>query len=99
MFNLSPYKTQLIELCKTFSVERLDFVGSAVRKDFDHEKSDIDVLIKFTGKENLFHRYFDFKFKIEELFGRKVDVLQEQAIDNPYIKASLEKDRKTVYAA
>ena len=53
MLDLTPYKPQLIELCKTFSVERLDLVGSAVREDFDAERSDIDVLIQFAGKENL----------------------------------------------
>jgi len=44
---------------------------------------------------------FDFKFKftLEELFGKKVDLLQEGAIDNPYVKASLEKDRVSVYVA
>ena len=42
---------------------------------------------------------FNFKFTLEELFGKKVDLLQEGAIDNPYVKASLEKDRVTVYAA
>ena len=89
----------MIELCKAFSVERLDLVGSAVREDFDAEASDIDVLIQFAGKENLFHRYFDLKFKLEELFGKKVDMLQEGAIENPYVKASLEKDRVSVYAA
>ena len=99
MLDLTPYKPQLIELCKTFSVGRLDLVGSAVREDFDAERSDIDVLIQFAGKENLFHRYFDLKFKLEELFGKKVDMLQEGAIDNPYVKASLEKDRVSVYAA
>ena len=72
MLDLTPYKPRLIELCKAFSVERLDLVGSAVREDFDAEASDIDVLIQFAGKENLFHRYFDLKFKLEELFGKKV---------------------------
>ena len=99
MLDLTPYKPQLIELCKTFSVERLDLVGSAVREDFDAERSDIDVLIQFAGKEKLFHRYFDLKFKLEELFVKKVEMLQEGAIDNPYVKASLEKDRVSVYAA
>ena len=57
------------------------------------------MLIQFAGKEKLFHRYFDLKFKLEELFVKKVDMLQEGAIDNPYVKASLEKDRVSVYAA
>ena len=99
MLDLTPYKPQLIELSKTCSVERLDLVGSAVREDFDAERSDIDVLIQFAGKEKLFHRYFDLKFKLEELFVKKVDMLQEGAIENPYVKASLEKDRVSVYAA
>ena len=99
MIDLNKYKSQLIEICRKLSVERLDIVGSAARNDFDPKASDIDVLIQFEGRENLFHRYFDLKFELEELFGRKVDVIQESAIENPYIYESLKNDRIEIYAA
>ena len=99
MIDLNEYQPQLTELCRKLSVERLDIVGSAVRNDFDFQSSDIDVLIQFEGRENLFHRYFNLKFELEKLFGRKVDVLQERAIKNPNVKESLERDRIQIYAA
>ena len=53
MLDLTPYKPQLIELCKTFSVERLDLVGSAVREDFDAERSDGSLPLECCSSENL----------------------------------------------
>ena len=99
MIDLNEYQPQLTELCRKLSVKRLDIVGSAVRNDFDFQNSDIDVLVQFEGRENLFHRYFNLKFELEKLFGRKVDVLQERAIKNPFVKESLERDRIQIYAA
>ena len=97
MIDLTQYEHQLIELCKKFSVKQLYIVGSAAREDFDLAKSDIDMLVDFQGKDNLFHRYFDLKFDLEALVERKVDMIQISAVKNPYIRESLEKDRVRIY--
>ena len=47
MVDLSAYQSMLTELCHSFSVRRLELVGSAAREDFCPESSDIDVLIVF----------------------------------------------------
>ena len=75
MIDLTQHRAQLVELCQKLSVKNLDMVGSAAREDFDPNHSDIDVLIEFQGNGNLFHRYFDLKFGLENLFGRTVDVI------------------------
>ena len=41
MLNIEPYNNDIITLCKSLSVKRLYLVGSAVRPDFDEEKSDV----------------------------------------------------------
>ncbi|MBF0349434.1 MAG: nucleotidyltransferase domain-containing protein [SAR324 cluster bacterium] len=99
MLDFNGYQSRITNICQKFSVLRLDVVGSASRDDFDPQKSDLDFLIQFEGKENLFNRYFELKFELEKLFGRKVDLIQEQAIINPYINQSIQHDRKIIYAA
>lgn len=99
MVDLSVYRSRLTELCQSLSVRRLELVGSAAREDFRPESSDIDVLIEFDGNHALFDRYFDLKYGLESIFGRKVDVIQSGAINNPYLRASLEQDRIAIYEA
>ncbi len=99
MVDLSGYRSSLRELCDSLSVKRLELVGSAAREDFQPESSDIDVLIEFEGNHALFDRYFELKFGLESIFGRKVDVIQTAAVRNPHLRASLQQDRIAVYEA
>lgn len=99
MVDLDAYRSRLTELCHSLSVRRLELVGSAAREDFHPESSDIDVLIEFEGNHALFDRYFELKFGLESIFGRKVDVIQREAITNPYLRATLEQDRIAIYEA
>jgi len=97
MIDLTTYQTAIEKLCQQLSVKHLDLVGSAAREDFEPQKSDIDVLIEFQGEQSLFDRYFELKKGLEEIFGRKVDVIQKNAVKNPYVRQSIEQDRFTVY--
>ncbi len=99
MIELDSFRPRVAELCESLSVRRLDLVGSATRDDFSTDSSDIDVLIEFDGEENLFDRYFDLKFGLERIFGRPVDVIQDEAVRNPHLRASLEQDRVNAYEA
>ena len=99
MIDLTPYRPKLIELCHALAVRRLELVGSAAREDFRSESSDIDVLIEFEGNQSLFNRYFDLKFGLEKIFGRKVDVIENKAVKNPHLRKSLDEDRIALYEA
>ena len=99
MVDLSAYRSRLTELCHSLSVRRLELVGSAAREDFHPESSDIDVLIEFEGNHVLFDRYFQLKFGLESIFGRKVDVIQSGAVRNPHLRATLQQDRMAIYEA
>ncbi len=49
MFEIEKHKPQIETICQELRVRFLDLVGSAVRDDFEAERSDIDVLIDFDG--------------------------------------------------
>ena len=44
-----------------------------------------------------FDNFFDFKYSLEELLGRDVDLLEEQAIKNPYLKRNVDATKALIY--
>jgi predicted nucleotidyltransferase len=99
MFRIEDYKQAIEKICKDLRVKHLDLVGSASRSDFQPDKSDIDLLVEFDGIDKLFDRYFELKIKLEEQLGRQVDVIQESAVKNPYVKKSLNRDKVRIYGS
>lgn len=94
-------QSETADLCKLYSVERLDVFGSATSAEFDPKTSDLDFLVTFqpcTPEEHA-NRYFGLLFALEELFGRPVDLVEDKAISNPYFREAVEESRQLVYGA
>jgi len=98
MIDLEPYRQPINDLCRLLRVKELELFGSATRHDFSPD-SDIDVLVTFEGREQLFARYFDLKEGLEQSFGRRVDIVMPEAISNPIFRAHVDKERTVVYGA
>ncbi len=98
-FDVTGYYQDLVAICTTYRVRRLEVFGSVARSDFDHVQSDIDVLVNFIDERSFgaFERYFGLKEALEKIFQRSVDLVEEQAIKNPYFLQAINKDRKWVY--
>lgn len=75
--------------------------GSAARaEDFDAEHSDADFLVEFaSGEEVNLANFFGVKADLEKLLGRGVDLVEPGAIRNPFVLASINRSRESVYAA
>lgn len=80
------------ETIKGFGVRRLGIFGSYAR-DEQTEASDMDFVVEFDRAT--FDNYFDLKFFLEDLFGRKVDLVIKDTI-KPRIRSSILEE--TVYA-
>jgi hypothetical protein len=99
MININELKPAICELCRHVRIKRLDIFGSAISGKLTAE-SDVDVLVQFDREPgDLFNRYFELKEGLEEIFGRKVDIVVEESLKNPYFKLSIERTRKNIYAA
>ena len=97
---VSERKQDLARLCEERRVERLDVFGSAVTGDFNPETSDLDFLVTFqesAADGDAFARQIGLKDALENLFGRKVDVVPERSITNEYFRANVEDTREPVY--
>jgi predicted nucleotidyltransferase len=88
-------------LCRKHHVRRLDLFGSATREDFDATRSDLDFIVEFeplTMKEHA-DAYFGLLFDLEDLFERKIDLVEREPLRNPYFIQEIEETRVPLYAA
>jgi predicted nucleotidyltransferase len=78
-------QAELVELCREYRVRKLELFGSAADGRFNSETSDLNFLVDFEGiprGENA-RCYFGLLFGLEDLFERKVDLVDTTAIQNP----------------
>ena len=89
---------RLFALCKKYKVRTLDVFGSILTQKFN-ENSDIDFLVRFKDEEipDMFDHFFDFIYELENLFQRKIDLVDESAVTNPRFKDVLEKTKFRIY--
>ena len=89
---------ELFKLCKQYHVAELYAFGSMVSGKFT-TNSDIDLLVKFSDVQPLeyFDNYIDFKSDLEELYSRKVDLVEMQAVKNPVLKRIIDRDKIKLY--
>ena len=97
---IANHTAELTELCRTHHVRTLEIFGSAANGKFDPATSDLDFLVDFMpqlpGKHS--SSYFDLWFGLEDLFARKVDLVESDGITNPYFLRTVNKSRRVVYA-
>ena len=88
----------LRELCQRFGVERLELFGSGMRPDFNPASSDLDFIVRMRDPREAGYarRFCDFADSLEQLFGRRVDLLTEAMLRNPYFKAEVDRSREVV---
>lgn len=92
----------IADICQTYGVSELAIFGSALRDDFDPDKSDIDFLVRFIDNDAgpWMSKFLDMKQDLESLLARKVDVVDWSGIEqstNPYRKNHILNHARTIY--
>jgi len=95
---IDNYRSQIIELCDKHNVKELYLFGSVLTDRFN-DSSDIDMLIQFNQVELLeyFDNYMDLKEKLEKMFNRQVDLVENQAVKNPIFRKVLDREKRLLY--
>ena len=85
-------------LCRRYHVKTLYAFGSVLTERFG-SKSDIDLLVTFDDipLEDYADNYFDFKFLLQDTFNRSVDLLEDQAIKNPFLRKDIDHNKQLIY--
>lgn len=88
-----------IALCRQHKVKKIYAFGSSITDQFDPVKSDIDIVVELNIIDPIEYgeTLLSFWDSLEILFRRKVDLLTEESINNPYLRKSIESTKKLIY--
>ncbi len=91
---------EISELCKKHKVKNLYVFGSFLTSKFS-KSSDIDLIVDFNKNEiiDYFDNYYNLKFSLEKILNRTVDLLENQALKNPYFIEKINHQKQLVYRA
>ena len=95
---LDSYIKDINRLCQENRVKNLYVFGSVLTENFN-DTSDIDLVVEIDSDDPLDYadRYFNLKFSLQDIFNREVDLLENKAIRNPYIRENIDKTKSLVY--
>ncbi|MEY3649127.1 MAG: hypothetical protein RLZ13_2012 [Bacteroidota bacterium] len=98
MESFALHRKELEELCERHQVKTLYAFGSVLGSNF-HEASDLDLLVDFKEIDlnDYADNYYDFKYSLQELFQRPIDLIEEKAVKNPYFKEVVDATKTLVY--
>jgi predicted nucleotidyltransferase len=91
---------QIEAFCKKWKVKELALFGSVLRKDFNSQTSDVDVLISFLPGDNWGWEIVTMKEELENIFNRKVDLIEKVASEksrNPIRKNEILNSYEVLY--
>jgi uncharacterized protein len=97
---LETKRQAIAEVCDRNGVVLLDAFGSALREDFNLEKSDVDLLVEFGPMEPYARvdAYFGLRNELRALLDREIDLVMVGAVKNPYISRDIECTKQLLYA-
>ncbi|OQB96761.1 MAG: Nucleotidyltransferase domain protein [Spirochaetes bacterium ADurb.Bin110] len=95
---LSIEEQKLEAIAQEYSIRSIALFGSVLRSDFG-PKSDIDILIELSpGRHYSYFDLLDIKSRFEEVFNRKVDLIEKESLRNPYRRKAILSTARTIYA-
>lgn len=92
-------KNNFIDLCRAYKVRKLYAFGSVLTERFDDKSSDIDLLVEINEKDPIKKGglLLDFFEAMQKFFNRKVDLLTDQPIRNPFLRSEVDKNKVLIY--
>ena len=96
--DIDKYHNKISSVCSLYNVNKLYIFGSAITDEYNYE-SDVDLLVDFKNisVNNYADNYYDLKIELQKIFNRKIDLLELQAIKNPYLKSEIEQTKRLIY--
>ena len=98
---VNKHRDEVEELCERCKVQQLYLFGSAATGEFRASTSDLDFLVRFKPATPAQHadQYFQLIDGLKDLFHRRIDLLELDAVKNPYFLESAESNRVLLYEA
>ena len=93
---------KIYELCRKYKVKKLSVFGSILTDRFNDD-SNVDFLVDFESFDpdslefDYVKNYIDLAESLENLFGRKVDLVVESGLRNKYFIANVNRTKQLIY--
>lgn len=96
---IKKYRKELKHACLAFNVQELYAFGSILTDKFKSD-SDIDFVVSIDadGPIEYAENYFELKFRLETIFDRKIDLLEEKAVRNETFANIINRQKRLIYA-
>lgn len=96
---ISDRSPDFISGCEHHGVRYLYAFGSSVTDNFDPENSDVDLIVEIDVPDPLERgeKLISIWDYFEDFFQRKVDLLTESSIKNPFLKSSIDSTKVLIY--
>lgn len=92
--------SKIFDLCRIHKVRTLSVFGSILTDRFS-EDSDVDMLVDFEAFDpdelDYVNNYFGLRDSLENLFNRKVDLIEEKGLRNKYFIADVYRTKRLIY--
>ena len=95
---INQHIDQIEKLCELNKVRALFAFGSVTMDNFSPD-SDIDLVVDIDDNDPISYtdKYFNIKFKLEEILKRQIDLLEQKAIKNRFIKNEIDRTKVQIY--
>lgn len=92
-------KPALADFCRKWQIREFSLFGSVLRDDFG-PASDVDVLVSFAPDApwSLWD-LIEMRDELAAMFGRRVDLVEKEALENPFRRQAILSTREIVHAA
>ena len=92
-------RDKIASFCRRWKIIELALFGSVVREDFQPD-SDVDVLVSFSDDAQWsLLDMVDIRDELKDIFAREVDLVEKQALRNPFRRHSILTGKEVIYAA
>jgi len=92
-------KDKIADFCRRWKIREFALFGSVLRDDFRPD-SDLDVLVVFEPDGGItFNNRVEMQDELTAIFGREVDLVEKDAIRNPFRRHEILTTKEVVYAS
>ena len=99
---IEQHREDILALCRTYGVSRLEVFGSAMTSAFDPEHSDIDFIVEYPSDYDFgpwLSRFQELEEALSSVLDPPVDLVMTSALRNWWFDREAAKTRTVIYDA
>jgi len=97
--NIEVPRERIEEFCRKWGITEFALFGSVLTDEFRPD-SDVDVLVTFAPDfRPRLRNWLDMEDELAAMLGRKVDLVEKAAVENPFIRHHIHHHHLVLYAA